>query len=288
MNTAADKTRGRWQSIMPHFGVESRYLTGKHTPCPMCGGRDRFRFDDKEGRGTFICTKCGAGDGFRLVELMTRREFKEIVREVERVAGVADYTAPVTGPDQAETLQRMRDLWKTGGPCSASDWWLERDINAPKTPDIRWSSEAGAMLSLVRDPDGRVVNMHRTYLPKKNRLLMPLPLPAGCAVRVCEYTPGGSIGVAEGIETAQAAFDLFQVPTWACMTADNLSKWIPPEDAGRIIIFADNDASFTGMWAAGTLAKRLAAQKRNVIVKFPDKIGDWNDVLMRGDTCDSE
>ncbi|NYY79755.1 hypothetical protein DMH17_06695 [Raoultella planticola] len=34
----------------------------------MCGGADRFRFDDKEGRGTWFCNQCGAGDGLKLVE----------------------------------------------------------------------------------------------------------------------------------------------------------------------------------------------------------------------------
>ncbi|MDI5829610.1 hypothetical protein MJN51_36035, partial [Salmonella enterica subsp. enterica serovar Kentucky] len=34
----------------------------RHAPCPACGGKDRFRFDDN-GRGSFICNQCGAGDG---------------------------------------------------------------------------------------------------------------------------------------------------------------------------------------------------------------------------------
>jgi putative DNA primase/helicase len=61
---------GRWASILPHVGVPADALTGKHGPCPGCGGRDRFRFDDKDGRGTFICGGGGnviAGDGFTLL-----------------------------------------------------------------------------------------------------------------------------------------------------------------------------------------------------------------------------
>lgn len=40
-----------------------------HGPCPHCGGKDRFRMDDLEGRGTWFCNQCGAGDGLDLVSL---------------------------------------------------------------------------------------------------------------------------------------------------------------------------------------------------------------------------
>jgi autotransporter-associated beta strand protein len=32
----------------------TKTLSGRHVPCPFCGGRDRFRFDDKNGAGTWI------------------------------------------------------------------------------------------------------------------------------------------------------------------------------------------------------------------------------------------
>ncbi len=41
--------------------------TNQHGPCPVCGGKDRFRFDDKRGRGTWFCNYCGHGDGLDLV-----------------------------------------------------------------------------------------------------------------------------------------------------------------------------------------------------------------------------
>ena len=50
---------------MAALGIEIG--TGKHTSCPACGGKDRFRFDDKQGDGTFYCNQCGAGNGFQLI-----------------------------------------------------------------------------------------------------------------------------------------------------------------------------------------------------------------------------
>ena len=57
---------GRWRSILSTLGMDDKALSGKHCACPMCGGKDRFRFDDKDGRGTFFCSGCGAGDGVKL------------------------------------------------------------------------------------------------------------------------------------------------------------------------------------------------------------------------------
>ena len=44
---------GMWPQILPALGVGRGFLENKHGPCPLCGGKDRYRFDDKNGRGTF-------------------------------------------------------------------------------------------------------------------------------------------------------------------------------------------------------------------------------------------
>ena len=63
--------RGRWRAILPTLGVPAGVLVNKHGPCPGCGGVDRFRFDDEDGRGSWICSQGGgttiAGDGFDLL-----------------------------------------------------------------------------------------------------------------------------------------------------------------------------------------------------------------------------
>ena len=57
---------GNWREILCLLGVNIP-MNKKHGPCPICGGKDRFRFDDKDKRGTWICNQCGAGDGLNLV-----------------------------------------------------------------------------------------------------------------------------------------------------------------------------------------------------------------------------
>ncbi|MEX5450882.1 primase-helicase zinc-binding domain-containing protein, partial [Stutzerimonas stutzeri] len=67
----AELMRGRWHDALKYAGMTGRELSGKHCPCPMCGGKDRFRFDDKDGTGSYFCAGCGAGDGMKLMMRLT-------------------------------------------------------------------------------------------------------------------------------------------------------------------------------------------------------------------------
>ena len=86
MNDLREQARHHWQGILGNLGI-SGSLKNKHQPCPCCGGKDRFRFDDKDGYGTFICNQCGAGDGFRLVMNLLQCDFKHAASIVESYLG---------------------------------------------------------------------------------------------------------------------------------------------------------------------------------------------------------
>ncbi len=66
----------------------------RHQACPVCGGADRFRFDDKEGRGTWFCNQCGAGDGLKLVEKVFGISASEAAGKVNAVTGHLPPVAP--------------------------------------------------------------------------------------------------------------------------------------------------------------------------------------------------
>ena len=49
---AITAARGRWPEILAALaGLSGEQLSNRHQPCPLCGGTDRYRFDDKDGSG---------------------------------------------------------------------------------------------------------------------------------------------------------------------------------------------------------------------------------------------
>lgn len=284
-----DLARGRWRELLPSLGVESKFLTGKHCPCPICGGKDRFRFDDKEGLGTYFCSGCGSGDGFMLVQKITGRSFKEIAEHVQEVWKTVKQM-PQGQRDEIAQQRAIRNAWEGSwqpSTSSPSAIYLKNRLGRP------WASKAireysGGMIALISDVDGKPVNVHLTALTrdgKKNEAANPIKrvmagkLPEGCAIRIWDAAP--VMGIAEGIETAMAAAIMFKMPVWAAINGSLLAKWVPPEMARTIHIFGDNDLNFTGQSKAFALANRISVQfEREVVVRIPDIIGqDWNDVL---------
>ncbi len=90
-NEVHQAARGRWAEILPALGVPTEVLTGRHGPCPGCGGRDRFRWDDRDGRGTWICGGGGspvAGDGFELLGHALGMSKAEALRAVAQHLGI--------------------------------------------------------------------------------------------------------------------------------------------------------------------------------------------------------
>ena len=94
--------------------------------------------------------------------------------------------------------------------------------------------------------------------------------------------------VAEGIETALAASELFEVPVWSCVSAQGIESFEPPAGVREVIVFADNDANFAGQAAAYRAAHRLKLKGFEVEVVVPEIIGDWLDVLRLRATEKSE
>jgi putative DNA primase/helicase len=76
--TIAELTNGRWPDLLVQLaGLTSDQLTDKHQPCPLCGGKDRYRFDDQDGTGSWYCNQCGgkdqSGGGGTGMDMLMRR-----------------------------------------------------------------------------------------------------------------------------------------------------------------------------------------------------------------------
>jgi len=288
---------GRWPGILASLGVAETFLSGKNGPCPACGGKDRFRFDDLEGRGTFFCSHCGAGDGFALLKNVCGLDFKAAAREVERVVGAAPVVKQRSERSEVEKVDAIKRLLRESKPVMRGDpvWkYLDRRIGIESvSPDLRFhpaiSHRSGgknpAMLAVLRDVAGNGVSLHRTYLTQAGekaavdpvRMLMPGKPIIGASIRLGAVSE--ELGVAEGIETALAAAKRFGMPVWSAVNAGLLEQWLPPSGVERVVVFGDNDRNFVGQSAAYSLAKRLSAQGCAVEVRISEPVGsDWADV----------
>lgn len=127
---------GRWPAILPGLGVGAEFLRDRHGPCPGCGGTDRFRYDDCDGAGTWLCSAGGgaplAGDGFNLLEHVYGWSASEALHRVADALGLREgrtlppaqprRPAPAAQPDPAEierTRARFNRLWRAAVPLDA-------------------------------------------------------------------------------------------------------------------------------------------------------------------------
>ena len=294
-----DRAQGRWAGILPTLGIGESFLTGRHGPCPLCGGKDRWRWDNLEGRGTWICSKCGAGDGIALVMQKHGWDFRQAAKQIETIIGSAPANVPKPGRSDRDKRDAMNKLWRLSKAVDADDpvgRYLYRRVGLTSFPsclrtayDLRYQSDYPsfhpAMIAMVTAPDGAPSSLHRTYLTADGRKasvdeprrMMPGTIAKGSAVRLAP--PMDVLGIAEGIETALSASALFAVPCWAAVNAGMLAAWQPPPEVKRILIFGDNDPGYAGQAAAYALARRLGSDKYAVEVHVPaDPGADWNDV----------
>jgi putative DNA primase/helicase len=307
-----ERARGRWVGILSAVGVPIKALKNKHGPCPVCGGKDRFRFDDKAGTGSFFCSRCGPGDGIELVKRLHRLEFRDAAKLIEQHLGEApirQYSAS-RATDSGKHAE-MAALLARARPITMDDpagLYLQARTGItefPKcllfAPDERYADPGTepswhpVMLARVEPCDkaraeGQPDALHRTYLdrfgnkadvPSSRKMLGTMP--TGAAVRLMPHQD--VLGIAEGIETALSASNLFNVPIWAALSDGLMQDWVPPPDVRTVLIFGDNDLSFAGQTAAYTLAKRLKSKGLTTSVELPVRLGtDWNDVYRQGRT----
>ena len=297
----ANEAVGRWPGILATLGIDQSFLQNKHGPCPICNGTDRYRFDDKDGRGTFICSHCGSGDGFKLLQAVLGWSFSEAAKQVDRIVGTVP-AGPIAPQRTDESkILALTKVWDGSRPVVRNDpvWlYLNRRLGIQEVPaglrlhpGLRYTDADGkdlgsfpAMVAKIRYPDGRPASIHRTYLtaagekapiPQVKKIMAGKPLNTG-AVRLSAVTR--CLGIAEGIETALAASERFGVPVWAATNATLLESWVPPTGVERVLIASDNDASFTGQAAAYGLARRLVQKGLSVEIQMPPTIGrDWAD-----------
>ncbi len=315
MSKAKEIAHGMWSNILTSCGL-GHITDRKHHPCPMCGGKDRFRWTDYRGDGCYICNQCGRGDGLGLIMKAMGVSYREACEVVEGYLGEGSIVhqakqkapAPSLDPDW-DPMQRtkLRELWASAHPLYAvravEAYLKNRGIALPETTELKamhrldyWSNgrtqQFPALLARVSDTEGRMVNIHRTYINKYGDHKASVEAPrklmksawsggsGGGCIKIMDPSDG-VIAVAEGIETALAFHKLTALPVWSCISTGLMLTLQLPGAIKRVSIAADNDQNGAGMAAAWALAARLKKEYPDVRVDIsrPCKYGDFADVI---------
>ncbi|HFU6549988.1 TPA: DUF927 domain-containing protein [Klebsiella pneumoniae] len=308
VTTAAE---GRWPYVLAGLSIDVPDSSRRHAPCPACGGKDRFRFDDN-GRGSFICNQCGAGDGLDLIKRVNNCDTTEAAQLAADVLGI-DYRAAESAPDAAS--QRQRQL-----AADRQQREQERQKQAAEDADQRRATFArlytGMRLRSIQGeseylqskgltgfkyplmPDGSLllelvdesgaVTAAQTITPQGEKRLIKGSAKRGAYYAVNALERPQSVVIAEGLATALTCHLIrTDALTVAAIDAGNL---LPVAEVMRrkypqaqIIIAADNDHQQGGPESGGTNTGKDAAEKAALSVagwvSLPptDNKTDWND-----------
>ncbi|HBZ2306630.1 primase-helicase zinc-binding domain-containing protein [Klebsiella pneumoniae] len=302
---------GRWPYVLAGLSIDVPDSSRRHAPCPACGGKDRFRFDDN-GRGSFICNQCGAGDGLDLIKKVNNCDTTEAAQLAADVLGI-DYRAAESAPDAAS--QRQRQL-----AADRQQREQERQKQAAEDADQRRATFArlytGMRLRSIQGeseylqskgltgfkyplmPDGSLllelvdesgaVTAAQTITPQGEKRLIKGSAKRGAYYAVNALERPQSVVIAEGLATALTCHLIrTDALTVAAIDAGNL---LPVAEVMRrkypqaqIIIAADNDHQQGGPESGGTNTGKDAAEKAALSVagwvSLPptDNKTDWND-----------
>lgn len=258
-------------------------------------------FDDLRG-GVFGCHRRSVYETWSAIRppSTTCRQRAELARQVSAATAQRDVQQR---QQWSQNARRIAQVWTQCVPLIPGDpvtlylkrrafggvWPLPEVLRLHRElPYWHGAEKLGAFPAMVAPiiaPDGRTVALHRTYLTADGRKA-DLPSPrkltggsgplAGACIRL--HKPArGLIGIAEGIETALAAWCASAVPTVAAYCAGNLAAWRWPVSVRRIVIFADADRA--GRNAADKLrARAIAARLRCDVMTPTDAGADWCDV----------
>jgi putative DNA primase/helicase len=304
---------GRWPYVLAGLSIDVPDSSRRHSPCPACGGKDRFRFDDN-GRGSFICNQCGAGDGLDLIKRVNNCDTTEAAQLAADVLGI-DYLAaqsdPVAASHRREQLeadrqQREQERQKqaagdaeqrratfarlyAGMRQSAtqgeSDYLQSKGLtgfNYPVMPD-------GSLLLELVDESGAVAAA-QTITPQGEKRLLTGSAKRGAYHAVNAPESPQSVLIAEGLATALSVH--LMRPDALAVAAIDAGNLLPVAEVMRrkypqaqIIIAADNDQmgesdGIKGVKVnTGKEAAEKAAKAVSGWVSMPpvDYKADWND-----------
>ena len=130
--------------LLSEQGIEVRKASGTkggeyHSPCPGCGGEDRFHAwpEQNNREGSWWCRGCElGGDCIQFLREFSGLSFKEAAARMGREVNTADYHG---------RTQRVEEKHQSGRSQPALD------VSAPEDPDETWQTRARALMDYATE-----------------------------------------------------------------------------------------------------------------------------------------
>ncbi len=265
----------------------------------------------------FHCFGCGAhGDAISFLMQHRGMSFHEAVTELsngltysscdkflsQQKESAAEYAENGarrfdSDADERGRMAEARAIWQNAKPIygTLGERYLRdaRVIAKRLPPTLRFATglyfaparrELPALLAALQDSHNHIVSVQRIFLdpatgkktePAKEAKRTKGPMHDG-AVRLGK--PGRILGIAEGVETALSAAQIYSLPVWASLGAQRMKSITLPECVREVMIFRDNGE--VGLKEAAQAAEIWEDGGRRVMIEAPPaEFKDWNDLL---------
>ncbi|HCU0915107.1 TPA: DUF927 domain-containing protein [Proteus mirabilis] len=248
-------SQGRWLYILANLGITVPD-NHKHGACPKCGGKDRFRFDDKNGKGTWFCNQCGHGDGLDLVKLVTGKETKTACQEVSKIILLPTFKeiapTPIKKVSAKKGIEHYEKI-KAFSSLGESQYLINKGfanhqclITRQQYTQGEFSFPVGSLLLPLVDTDSVIKGGQLISLNGEKSLLSGSTLSGSfIIVRQPEKKPLEQIVITEGFATGLSLSKCLDALIVASVSATNLVKVAQQLRAqypdAKIIIAGDND-----------------------------------------------
>ena len=294
VDKALDQFLGQWRLVLNNYGCQ---LPGgsKHGPCPVCGGKDRFRFDDKNGRGTWFCSQCEpqSGGGLLLLSRYIGKSVMDTAKELvgddelrtipkKRVHTVDHDAARAASIEQAK---KGAALLMASAVTKAHEYLDKKGLlqDGLVNGDPIYSRDGvigrGDLLLVPIYKNGELVNVQKITKDGTKR-----PLYGGDMQGVQHVIDGAikNIAVVEGYATGITVNKLTKFKTYVSFNAANLEAAVrqAKEDhsSAKIIVFGDHDdIDPSHNRRPGEYYANKAADPFCAVVAIPPELGDWDD-----------
>lgn len=231
---------GHWPEVFSALGFNVPDSPHKHVPCPACGGKDRFRFDDIDDKGTHICNQCGAGDGLELVKKVKNCNAKEAAAMVTTVLNIETAKAEIKPRSQKDiktTLKRLSGNTEQKEP----EYLTRKGLSGFLFPVL----SDGKMLVVLRNESGEETAA-QIIAPDGTKRLLSGSAKKGAYYAVNAIKKPETVIIAEGVATALSvhllrpdALSIVAIDTGNLLPVAKIMRRKYPNS--KVVIAADND-----------------------------------------------